>query len=161
DLDLLGVAALNPLIHDPEHRIADTKIGDARPKRADHTGKIAAEDIGKRQCRVIAAEPDLVIGRVDAGGVDIDDDLAGTRHRVRQIAILELVDTAMPGQIRRFHVSPPDYTSGATDRRPATSCRSIRLPMMPACFASSTKSRRKTNPAAFFFGVPTACWTAV
>ena len=33
DLDLLGVAALDPGIHDAEHRVADLEIGDAGAER--------------------------------------------------------------------------------------------------------------------------------
>jgi hypothetical protein len=56
---------------------------------------------------------------------------------------------------------PATYVGGATERRPATPWRSIRLAISPFFFDSSTKSRRKENAAVFFFGVPIACCTAV
>ena len=49
DRDLFGVAALDPLVGDAEHRVADGKIGDAGAERADDAGEVAAQDIGELQ----------------------------------------------------------------------------------------------------------------
>jgi hypothetical protein len=107
DLHFLGVAALDPLIHDAEHRVADLHVIDAGTERADDAGKIAAEDIRKfelaRGAVSTAAEAHLVIGGVDARGMDIDDDLAGARDRVRRVAINELLRSAMLDQQYRLH----------------------------------------------------------
>src|SRR5438874_4531580 len=107
DLDLLGVAALDPRIHDAEHRIADLQVVDTGAERADNAGEIAAGNVGEvelaRGIVGAAAEPHLVIGGVDARGVDIDDDLARPRDRIRGIAIAQHLRPAMRRQQYRLH----------------------------------------------------------
>src|SRR6266513_701479 len=107
DLDLLGIAALDPRIHDAEHRIADLQVVDTGAERADDAGEIAAEDVGElelaRGIVSAAAEPHLVVGGVDARGVDIDDDLARPRDRVRRVAVAQHLRPAMRRQQYRLH----------------------------------------------------------
>ena len=91
------------------------------PSAADHAREIAAENVREFQVAGAAigaaAEPHLVIGGVDAGGVDIDHDLAGPGHRVRQIAVDEFIDPAMAGQIGRFHILFPLRGHREAERR--------------------------------------------
>src|ERR1700740_2670471 len=64
--------------------------------------------------------------------------------------------------VRKRHVCVPPLSQpgGATDRRPTTPSRSMKLATIPARLVSSTKAFKNPSPAAFFFGVPTACCTA-
>src|SRR5947207_6828800 len=107
DLDLLGVAALDPRIHDAEHRTAGLQVIDTGAERADDAGAIAAEDVGELElARGIvgaAAEPHLVVGGVDARGVDIDDDLARPGDRIRRVAVAQHLRPAMRRQQYRLH----------------------------------------------------------
>src|SRR5207237_9677286 len=118
DLDLLGVAALDPRIHDAEHRIADLHVIDTGAERADDAGEIAAEDVGElelaRGIVSAAAEPHLVVGGVDARGVDIDDDLARPRDRVRRVAVAQHLRPAMRRQQYRLHA--PSSAQSTTTR---------------------------------------------
>jgi hypothetical protein len=104
DRQLLGIAALDPLISDPEDCVADPKIADPGAKGTDHAGKIAAQDMRKFEATAGAgAEPHLVVGGVDARRPDVDDDLARTRDRVRRIAIVQHLGSAVSGQQHCLH----------------------------------------------------------
>ena len=122
DLDLLGIAALDPGIHDAEHRVADLEIGDAGAERAlTMPEKSRPENVWEFQVAGAAigaaAEPHLVVGGVDAGGMDIDHDLARARDRVRQVAVDEFVRPAVAGQIGGFHASLPVVVITARGKR--------------------------------------------
>src|SRR5438270_11998122 len=85
DRDLFGIGALDPLIANPEYRVADPQIGDARTNRADHAREVAAEDMRELDAAAAvgpATEPHLVIRRIDARGMAVDDDLARSGDRV-------------------------------------------------------------------------------
>ena len=70
----------------------------------------------------------------------------------RQIGI----EAADPGDALSRAAGYSRYALGAT-LKPRTLCRSMRRATNPDAFASSTNSRRKAAPAAFFRGVPIAC----
>ncbi len=59
---------------DPRRRLV--KAGDARPGRHDLAGDLEARDVGRAGRRRIAALPLQHVGPVDAGRVDLDQDLA-------------------------------------------------------------------------------------
>src|SRR5262249_41734888 len=129
DLDLLRVTALDAGIHDPEYRVADFEVGNAEAERGDHAREVAAEDVGEFQIAGAAigaaAEPHLVVRGIDAGGMDIDDDLARSSDRSRRISIDELLRPAMAGQQHRFHRIPLSprlgcENVGARRRQPAS-----------------------------------------
>jgi len=50
-----------------------------------------------------AAEPHLVIRRIDAGGVDVDDDLAGSGDRVGHLGQMQYLRPAMLLEQHRLH----------------------------------------------------------
>src|SRR3984957_6308878 len=107
DADLFGVRAFDALIGDTEPRVADSEIRPASADRTDDTGKVAAEDM--RKCDAITAAPQthFVIGGIEAGGMDIDDDLAWPCDRVGRVTVAEHLWSAMVGQQHRFHCLVP------------------------------------------------------
>ena len=87
DGDLLGVGAFDALIGHAEHGVAGFEIGDAGADLADEAGEVAAENVRKPvELIAAAAAPNLGVGAVDAGRVDIDHHLARPRLRVRRLA---------------------------------------------------------------------------
>ena len=50
-----------------------------------------------------AAEPHLVIGRIDAGGMDVDDDLARSGGRVGRLGQVQYLRSAMLLEQHRLH----------------------------------------------------------
>src|SRR4029077_20911297 len=104
---------------DPEDRIADGEIVDPWAERADDAGEVAPENMRKFQVVAGAAQPDLVIGGVDAGGVDVDHDLARSRGRVPHLAELQHLRTAMLCQQYRLHGLLPLVTAAAETRSAA------------------------------------------
>src|SRR5439155_26499634 len=104
--------ALDALIADPEYRVADLQIRDARPDRADHAREVAAENVGKLDAAAVsaAAEPDLVIGCVDARRMDIDDDLARPGGRIRHLGQAQHLGPAMLLEYYCLHASLPSAT---------------------------------------------------
>src|SRR5262252_5076913 len=107
DGDLFRIGALLTHIAHAKHRIADRNIADARAGRADHPGKVAPEHIGEVGLRIGLPSAQLPVGAVDAGSVNVDHDLARLRHRVGQIAVLELLWTAVSLNEDRFHGQSP------------------------------------------------------
>ena len=96
DRDLLGIGAFDALVEHAEHGIADFEIGDAGADLAHHAGKIAPQDVGKlRELVEAVAPPHLGIGAVDAGGVNIDHHFAGSRLRVRRLAVFQHLRAAV------------------------------------------------------------------
>ena len=102
DRDLFGIGALGSRDRDAEHRVAHLQIVDPRSDGADHAGKIAPQDVRELQIAV-APDPHLVVGGIDACGMDIDDDIARAGDRVRRVAVAQHVRPAEPGQQHRFH----------------------------------------------------------
>jgi hypothetical protein len=45
----------------------------------------------------------LPVGRIDAGGVDVDDDFPGGENRIRQVPVLEDVRAAEGAEEAGFH----------------------------------------------------------
>ncbi len=104
DRELFGIAAFDPLIGNPEHRVSDLEVRHARPDCTDHPGKVAPENMRQFEVAVPApAEPDLVIGGVDAGRVYIDDDFAQPGNRVRRLAQPQHLRSAMRREQHRLH----------------------------------------------------------
>src|SRR5574341_835999 len=81
------LAMIAALMADPEHRVTDGAVSDARADRADHARKVAAQDIGEPKMRATASQPHFVIGRVDTGGVNIDYHLARPGSRGQRLAV--------------------------------------------------------------------------
>ena len=111
DRDFFRVGALDPLVADPEHQVAHPQIGDAGTDRADHSREVPAENMRELDAPAAvgaAAEPHLVIRRIDAGGVDVDDDLAGSGDRVGDLGQMQYLRSAMLFEQHRFHglISP-------------------------------------------------------
>ncbi len=106
DRKLFGVSPLPAGFQDAEHRIADFQIVDAGARGGDRPGEIPAQHQGRFGLRILGAAH-FPIGAVDARGHHVDDDLAGCRHRVRQVAVLQDFRTAKLLDVGRFHgVSP-------------------------------------------------------
>src|SRR3954453_8650329 len=94
--DLLRIGSLMPGRQHTEHIVADLEVGDAGAERRDDTGKIAAEHVREAgNGHIRTALTNLDVGSVDAGGIDIDDDLARLSLRIRQVAIAQDVETAV------------------------------------------------------------------
>src|SRR4051812_31895067 len=106
DRDLLGVGALDPLIADPEYRVADLQIGDFRADGADDAREIAAENVRELDTAAAvgaSAQPHLVVGRVYAGRVYVDDDFARSGNRVRNLGEMQHLGPAMPVEQHCLH----------------------------------------------------------
>src|SRR4029453_24451 len=89
DSDLLRVRAFDALIAHPEHRVTDSEVGDTRPDRTDHAGEVAAQDMWEAKIRAPASQAHFVIGRVDAGRMNVDYHLARPGGRVRRVSIAQ------------------------------------------------------------------------
>ncbi len=104
DGDLLGIGAFDALVGHAEHGVAGFEIGDAGADVADDAGEVAAENVRKPvEFIAAAAAPDLGVGAVDAGRVDIDHHLAGPGLRVRRLAETQHLRPAVARQKHCFH----------------------------------------------------------
>src|SRR5882757_684470 len=103
DRDLLGVSTFLADVADGEYLIADTQVCDASPDSRDDTGEVASENVGKpgKQARFTLTH--LPVRAIDAGGDDIDHDLARCRHRIRHLAELQNFRPAMSFDEGSFH----------------------------------------------------------
>src|SRR5262249_3899581 len=82
----------------PEHRIADLQVVDAGSHGADHARKVASQNMRELDAAGAvgaASEPHFVIGGIDAGGVDVDDDLARPGRRVMDLGHVQYLRPAM------------------------------------------------------------------
>src|SRR4029450_5849477 len=102
DGDLFCVRAFDALIADPEHRVPDSEVGDTWTDRTDHAGEVAAQDMREAKIGASASsQPYFVIGRVDAGRVNVDYHLARPGGRVRCVSIAYDFDP----RLSHLHVS--------------------------------------------------------
>ena len=95
DGDLFRVRAFDALIADSEHRVTDGEVGDTRADCADHAREVAAQDMREAQIGAPASQPHFVIGRVDAGRMNVDHHLARPGGRVRRLSVAQHLRPAM------------------------------------------------------------------
>jgi hypothetical protein len=109
DRDRLGVAALAAALDHREDRIAGREVGDALARGAHHAGEVPAQNVGQVEPVLARARagPHLPVGRIHAGGMDIDRDLAGPRHRIERITQIERLGPAVVVEQDRLHRGPP------------------------------------------------------
>jgi hypothetical protein len=103
DGELFRIRALDPRIHDTKHWVADCEIGYAFASLGNHSREVAAQDVRKPEIVAAPAQPHLVVSGVDAGRMNIDEDLIGCWHWVRSIAIPQHLRPAMVSQQHRLH----------------------------------------------------------
>ena len=95
DGDLFRVRAFDALIADPEHRVTAGEVGDTRPDLTDHTREVAAQDMREPHIGATASQAHFVIGRVDAGRMNVDHHLARPGGRVRRVSVAQHLQPAM------------------------------------------------------------------
>jgi hypothetical protein len=124
DCDLFGVRALLAGFGDAEHRIAGAKVRAPRTDGADDAREVAAEHVRELRLPIRFACPHLPVGAVDAGGMDVDDDLPGAGHRIGQVAVFQLLRPPVALDVDRFH--PLSLEKGGQTRvRPPGHCLSV------------------------------------
>ena len=104
--DLFGIGPFLTHVADAEHRIARRELVDAVSKCGDHARKIAPEHIGNVGDLAVVARQHRPVRAVDAGGMDVDDDLARPGLGVRQVAVSDDLGIAMPLEIGCLHHRP-------------------------------------------------------
>ena len=75
----LGKTAVAGQPHDP---VARLQMGNLAAHAGDHTGSLTARRKGERWLDLVLALDDQGIGEIDAGGVDIDDNLVVLGDRI-------------------------------------------------------------------------------
>jgi len=103
DDDLFRVSRFHADVANPEHRIADGELRHAGAQRADDAGEIAPRYIRKVCDRRVMPGTHLPVSAVDAGRVHIDEHLTGPGNRIRYVAILHHLRTAVFHEERCFH----------------------------------------------------------
>ena len=103
DGDLLGVGAVAAELEHAEHRVADAQIADAVAERADHSGEIPPQDIGKLRLPMRLAGAHLPVGAVDAGRQHVDHHLARLGRGIGQVAVAQDLRPAMLLNEDGFH----------------------------------------------------------
>jgi hypothetical protein len=88
-----------------EHRLAKLEIRNAGADGSDHARKIPSQDQWELR-RFVLTGAHLPIRGIDAGGVDVDDYLAGRGNGIRQIAISQHVRPAISFNENSLHVLP-------------------------------------------------------
>jgi hypothetical protein len=107
DRDLLGIGALLTDVADAEHLVADTQIRNAFADRGNGSGKIAPENVGEMRQLTGFALTHLPVRAIDAGGSDIDHDLAGCGDRIRHLTEFEDLRSAVAFDVRSLHGHSP------------------------------------------------------
>src|SRR6266849_60064 len=104
DGNLLRIGSFDALLGYSEHSVADSEIGDPAPHRPYHAREVTAEDMREGDVAIgAAASPHLVIGRIDAGCMNVDHHFAGRGRRVRRLTVVQHLRSAMACQHYRFH----------------------------------------------------------
>ena len=98
-----SLAAEQPLVAPPD-AVPLAILCRARSDRLDHAGQVASDDKRLRQVHRIHARADVRIDRVDGHCLDLDEDLAFGRFRLRQIAEDDVFGRARLFDVRSFHV---------------------------------------------------------
>jgi hypothetical protein len=107
DCDLFGVGALLADVANAEHLVADTQIRNACAYGGNHAGKIPPENVGEMRQLTGLALAHLPVRAVDAGGNDIDHDLAGRGDRIRHLTEFEDFRSAVAFDVRSLHGHSP------------------------------------------------------
>ena len=113
--DLRRVAAGR---RESEHALADGQPGDAVPDRGDPPGDLGARRVRQRRRELVAALHDQAVDEVDAGRLDVDDDLPGRRLEVGRL------DHDEVGERSERVRDEPAHRPDPTDAHPSTRCRS-------------------------------------
>src|SRR5258708_14799816 len=79
-----------------EAAIADAADPDPPASGRNDTGEIPSENVGEPRKLTRFALTHLPVRAIDAGGDDIDHDLAGCRHGIRHLAELQNFRSAVP-----------------------------------------------------------------
>ncbi len=129
DGNLFRVGRLVARFDYAEYRIADLQIVYAAAERADDARNIPPRDIGEGRGRPVFPRAHLPVRPVHAGGVHVDEHLAGFRHRVGHIAVLHDFRPAVFHEVGCFHL-----VSAKAVRRAAILARRGGAPASrPAC----------------------------
>lgn len=89
--------------------IARGEGGHGRADGFDHAGDVVAGDGGQGHQIGVVATADLVVERVDGGGVDADQDLARLRHGLGHVAQFKGGWAAEGGEYDGFHGGIPYF----------------------------------------------------
>src|SRR5882757_4124705 len=103
DRNLLGIGALLADVADAEDFIANAQVLDPVPDSGNDAGEIAAENVGEPRELARLALAHLPVGAVDAGGDDVDHDLAGCSHGIRHLAEFQNVRSTVAFDEGGFH----------------------------------------------------------
>src|SRR5471032_1248914 len=103
DRNLLGISALLANVADAEDLIANTQVADTLANCRNDPGEIPSENVGESSKPVRFALTHLPVRAIDAGGDNINHDLAGCGHRVRHLAEFQNFRPAMPFNEGSFH----------------------------------------------------------
>ncbi len=107
DRNLLGIGAFLANVADGEDLIADTEVPDTFPNRRNDTGEIPSKNVGEFRKLARFALAHLPVRAVDAGGDNIDHDLAGCGHRIRHLAEFQNFRSAVSFDEGSFHCHSP------------------------------------------------------
>src|SRR5215471_5014433 len=107
DSDLLCVGALDPLVAYSEYRIARSQIRDSGADCANHAREVTPQNMRELDAAAAAigaaTEPHLVIRRIDARRMNVDDDLARPGDRIRHLDQVQYLRSAMLLEHDRLH----------------------------------------------------------
>src|SRR5262249_35635551 len=106
DSDLLCVGALDPLVAHSEYRIAGSQIRDSGADCANHAGEVTPQNMRELDAAAAigaAPEPHLVIRRIDARRMNVDDDLARPGDWIRPLGQVQYLRSAMLLEHDRLH----------------------------------------------------------
>src|SRR3979411_2598063 len=105
DRNLLGIGALLADVADAEYFVAHTQVCYALPQGCNDTGEIPSKNVGEFRKLPRFSLTHLPVGAIDAGGHDIDHDLAGCRHGIRHLAEFENFRPTMRIDEGSFHLA--------------------------------------------------------
>jgi hypothetical protein len=105
--NLFGVGAFGGHFANRENRVAGTEVARALAHRRDHAREVAARNVRQRHFGRILARAHLPVGRVDACGVDIDQDFARSGNRVGKLPVLQHFRRTVATEEGGFHARNP------------------------------------------------------
>ena len=103
DRNLLGIGALLADVADGEDFVADTQVSDISAKRRNDAGEIPSKNVGELRKLVRFALTHLPVRTIDAGGDNIDQNLAGGGHGIRHLAEFQNFRSAVSFDEGGFH----------------------------------------------------------
>ena len=126
--DQLGVRAVAVLAEDVDPvRVRRARVDhDALVGARDHAGAVGAEDPRLRHRGQALPQPDVEM--VERGGPQLDEHLAGARHRIRHVLVAEDLGAALlvdPDRLHALDRTRAGSTAGATRRR--SRCHNARV----------------------------------